>query len=232
MESLKSTGNMYATALALQFAERENKRLAREIHDGPIQQFAAALLSLEYMEGVLASGDIKAVNLEMGRIKAQLQEAISDFRGFLVHLQPLGLEKGLGRAIRRMAENMSERHGITFDLDLQREEDNFASVLRSNVFRIAQEAVSNALRHGGAKNIQIKYSFGNRDLSLSIEDDGSGFDVERGRSSATERGSFGLSNMSERIHFVNGTLNIDSKVGRGTKIILRVPIGREENEKN
>ena len=118
------------------------------------------------MEGVLANGDIKAVNLEMGRIKAQLQEAISDFRGFLVRLQPLGLEKGLGRAIRRMAENISERHGIKFELDLQREEDNFASALRSNVFRIAQEAVSNALRHGGAKNIYVKYSFSDRDLSL------------------------------------------------------------------
>jgi two-component system sensor histidine kinase DegS len=232
MESLKSTGNMHATALALQFVERENKRLAREIHDGPIQQFAAALLSIEYLEGVVEKGDLNAVNIEIERIKAQLQEGIVDFRGFLVHLQPLGLEKGLGRAIRRMAENFSERHGIVFDLELQQEEDNFASVLRSNVFRIAQEAVSNALRHGGAKKIYIKYIFNDRDLTLSIEDDGCGFDVDKGRSSATERGSFGLSNMSERIHFVNGTLNIDSKPDMGTKIILRVPIGRDEYEKN
>jgi two-component system sensor histidine kinase DegS len=232
MESLKSTGNMYATALALQFVERENKRLAREIHDGPIQQFAAALLSLEYLEGVIEKGDLAAVNVEMGRIKEQLQEAIADFRGFLVQLQPLGLEKGLGRAIRRLADNISERHGIEFQLELQQEEDNFPSVLRSNVFRIAQEAISNALRHGGAKHVHIKYFFTDRDLALSIEDDGCGFDLERGRSSATERGSFGLSNMSERIHFVNGTINIDSHVGKGTKIILRVPIGREDNEKN
>jgi two-component system sensor histidine kinase DegS len=232
LESVKSTGNMYATALALQFVERENKRLAREIHDGPIQQFAAALLSIEYLEGVVAKGDIKSANVEMGRIKEQLQEAISDFRGFLVHLQPLGLEKGLGRAIRRLAENISERHGIEFELDLQQEEDNFSSVLRSNVFRIAQEGVSNALRHGGAKKIIVKYVFNDRDLTLSIEDDGCGFDVDKGRSSATERGSFGLSNMSERIHFVNGALNIDSRIGKGTRIILKVPIGRDENEKN
>ena len=228
MESLKATGNIYATALALQFVERENKRLAREIHDGPIQQFAAALLSLEYLEGVVAKGDLEAVNVEMQRIKEQLQEAIGDFRGFLVQLQPLGLDKGLGRAIKRLAENISERHGIVFDLELQQEEDNFASVLRSNVFRIAQEAISNALRHAGAKRIHIKYAFTDRDLALTIDDDGCGFDLERGRSSATERGSFGLSNMMERIHFVNGAINIDSKIGVGTKITLRVPIGREE----
>jgi two-component system sensor histidine kinase DegS len=232
MESLKSTGNIYSTALALQFVERENKRLAREIHDGPIQQFAAALLSLEYLEGVIAKGDLNAVNLEMGRIKVQLQEAIGDFRGFLVHLQPLGLEKGLGRAIKRLAENFGERHGIEFELELQQEEDNFPSVLRSNVFRIAQEAISNSLRHGGAKKIYIKYGFTDRELSLLIEDDGCGFDIDRGKSAATERGSFGLSNMMERIHFVNGTINIDSKINKGTKIALRVPIGRDENGKN
>jgi two-component system sensor histidine kinase DegS len=232
MESLKSTGNIYSTALALQFVERENKRLAREIHDGPIQQFAAALLSLEYLEGIIGKGDMEAVNIEMGRIKDQLQEAIGDFRGFLVHLQPLGLEKGLGRAIKRLAESFGERHGIEFELELQQEEDNFSSVLRSNVFRIAQEAISNSLRHGGAKKIHIRYTFTDRELSLSIEDDGCGFDIDRGKSAATERGSFGLSNMMERIHFVNGTINIDSKINKGTKIALRVPIGRDENGKN
>ena len=232
MESLKPTGNFYATALALQFAERENKRLAREIHDGPIQQFAAALLSLEYLEGVVAKGDLDAVNVEMRRIREQLQEAVGDFRGFLLQLQPLGLEKGLGRAIKRLAESVSERHGIEFMLELQREEDNFPSVLRSNVFRIAQEAVSNALRHGGVKNIHVKYALTDRDLALLIEDDGCGFDLDSERSLASERGSFGLSNMLERIHFVNGTINIDSKIGIGTKIVLRVPIGREDYEKN
>ena len=232
MESLKSAGNIYATALALQFVERENKRLAREIHDGPMQQLAATLLSLEYLEGVIAKGDLRAVDEEMRRIKEQLQEATGDFRGFLLQLQPLGLDKGLGRAIQRFTESIGERHGIEFRLELQREEDNFSSVLRSNVFRIAQEAVSNALRNGGAKHIHIKYTFTDRDLMLLIEDDGCGFDIDSGMSSATERGSFGLSNMSERIHFVNGTINIDSKIGRGTKIVLRVPIGREDNEKN
>jgi two-component system sensor histidine kinase DegS len=232
MEPLKSAGSMYSAMLALQFAERENKRLAREIHDGPIQQFAAALLSLEYLEGVAARGDIKAINMEIERIKEQLQEAMEDFRGFLIKLQPIGLEKGLGRAIRRLAENVNERHGIEFDLELQQEDDNFPSVLRSNVFRIAQEAVSNALRHSGAKRVRIKYTFTDRDMALLIEDDGCGFEPEKGQSAATERGSFGLSNMFERIHFVGGTINIDSHVGRGTRIALRVPIGRDENGKN
>ncbi|MDR1915924.1 MAG: sensor histidine kinase [Synergistaceae bacterium] len=232
LDSIKSAGDMRATALALQFAERENKRLAREIHDGPIQQFAASLLSFEYLEAVVQKGDHEAINVEIGRIKAQLREALVDFRAFLIQLQPLGLEKGLGRAITRLAENYRERHGVNFEVDSTQDEDSFPSVLRSNVFRIVQEAASNALRHGGAKHIKVKYGYTDRDLTLVIEDDGCGFDVDSGKMSAAERGSYGLANMSERVHFVNGTLNIESKIGNGTRITLRVPLGRDDNEKN
>lgn len=232
MDSMKSAGDMRAAALALQFAERENKRLAREIHDGPIQQFAASLLSFEYLESVVSQGDPEAVKAEIDRVKEQLRDALADFRSFLIQLQPLGLEKGLGRAIARLAESYKDRHGVNFEVDSSQDEDSFASVLRSNVFRVVQEAASNALRHGGAKNIKVRYRYTERELSVVIEDDGSGFDVESGRISAAERGSFGLANMAERIHFVNGTLSIESKIGKGTRITLRVPLGRDDNEKN
>jgi Signal transduction histidine kinase len=232
IDNLKSSADVHSTVLALQFAERENRRLAREIHDGPIQQFAASILSIEYLERVVAKGDMDAIKLEIARIKEQMQEALGDFRGFLLQLQPLGLEKGLGRAIHRLAENYRERHGVDFVVELTQEDDNFSNVLRTNVFRIVQEAASNALRHGGAKRISVTYAYDDKDLALLIEDDGSGFDVDKGKVLAAERGSFGLSNMAERIHLVNGSLRIDSAAGAGTKISLRVPIGGEEDEKN
>jgi two-component system sensor histidine kinase DegS len=225
--ALNANANAANVVKALQFVERENKRLAREIHDGPIQQFAAAILSFEYLERVAQKGDIEAVNQEIGRVKEQLRDALGDFRGFLLQLQPLGLEKGLGGAIKRLAENFTERHGVEFIAQLSQEEDQFPSVLRSNIFRIVQEAASNALRHGGAKKITVKYGYNKNELDLSIKDDGSGFDLEKESVSATERGSFGLSNMSERIQLVRGSIKIDSGVGRGTKITIKVPIGGE-----
>lgn len=230
VNSLRSPDGMHNVVLGLQFAERENKRLAREIHDGPIQQFAASALSFEYLERVVARGDKDAINEEMARIKDQLQEALSDFRGFLLRLQPLGLEKGLGRAITRLADSYNERHGINFVLDGTQLEDSFSMVLRQNVFRVIQEATSNAIRHGGAKNITVHYEYTKDYLTLSIEDDGKGFEVDKGLTLAAERGSFGLSNMSERIHFVNGKMDIDSAPGEGTRINIKVPIGGEDEE--
>jgi two-component system sensor histidine kinase DegS len=217
-------------AKALQFVERENKRLAREIHDGPIQQFAASILSLEYLERVAAKGDMSALKEEIERVKEQQREALGDFRGFLIQLQPLGLEKGLGGAIKRLAESYGERHGVDFKAQLSQEEDNFPSVLRSNLFRIVQEAASNALRHGGAKNITVKYEYTDKELFLSIKDDGTGFDIDTERAAAAERGSFGLSNISERVQFARGDLKIASGIGKGTDITIKVPLGGDGNE--
>ncbi|MDR0616715.1 MAG: sensor histidine kinase [Synergistaceae bacterium] len=225
-----TVGSAANVAKALQFVERENKRLSREIHDGPIQQFAASILSLEYLERVAAKGDMSALKEEIERVKEQQREALGDFRGFLIQLQPLGLEKGLGGAIKRLAEGYRERHGIDFRVQLTQEDDQFPSVIRSNLFRIVQEAASNALRHGGAKKITVKYEYTDKELLLSIKDDGSGFDIETESAAATERGSFGLSNIAERVQFARGKLKIASSIGKGTDITIKVPMGGDGNE--
>lgn len=225
-----TVGSAANVAKALQFVERENKRLYREIHDGPIQQFAASILSLEYLERVAAKGDMSALKEEIERVKEQQREALGDFRGFLIQLQPLGLEKGLGGAIKRLAEGYRERHGIDFRVQLTQEDDQFPSVIRSNLFRIVQEAASNALRHGGAKKITVKYEYTDKELLLSIKDDGSGFNIETESAAATERGSFGLSNIAERVQFARGKLKIASSIGKGTDITIKVPMGGDGNE--
>ena len=231
MESLGlsfSTGSSQSVSLALQFAERENKRLAREIHDCPIQQFAASVLSFEYLEKLVAKNDREAVNIEIARIKDQLQEALADFRGFLSHLQPKGVEKSLAHAIKRLAEESAERHRVDFNIEIDENDDSLPLIIRSNILRIVQEAVSNALRHGRAKKINVKCFYkeeGNKRLHIIVEDDGCGFDVEKESESAVERRSMGLVNMRERVHFMGGKIKIQSEHGKGTKIHLNIPLG-------
>lgn len=224
MESLKSSEDLLTVSLALRFAERESKKLAREIHDGPIQQFAASLLSFEYLERMADAKDMEAVKTEIVRIKKQLQEALGDFRGFLLQLQPQGLDKGLDKAVKRLAESYEDRYGVDFEVAVPTAEDTLPIVLRSNLFRVVQEAASNALRHGNAKKISVHCSYGDGELSLKIEDDGVGFDVDKVKTKSAERRSFGLSNMEERIRFMNGTFSIDSQPGQGTRIRITVPI--------
>lgn len=224
--SLTSTGDVQTAILGLQFAESENKRLAREIHDGPVQQFAAVILMFEYLERLAERGDGEAMRAEVVRIKGEMKSALADFRGFLTRLQPVGLDMGLGRAMVRLADGYRER-GIDFVADVDPEEDDFSTVLRTNIFRVVQEAASNAVRHGGATRISVVYRSTPQEISVDISDNGSGFDLEQTRLMATARGAHGLRNMRERVHFMNGTLHIDSEPGGGTEISVKVPLGED-----
>lgn len=225
--SLSSIEDVSNVILGLQFAENENKRLARDIHDGPIQQFSAILLMFEYLERVVSSGDRSAIAVEIDRIKGELRGALAEFRTYLRYLQPTGLDTGLGLAIRRLAEMYEERFGVVFDLDIASDEDDFSTVQRANLFRVVQEAVSNAIRHGGASTIHLSYMASDRDIMISIRDDGAGFDVEQSRMMSEERGSFGLRNMRERVRLVGGTLRVSSGHGNGAEISISVPIGSD-----
>lgn len=213
--------------LGLQFAESENRRLAREIHDGPVQQFSAVMLMFDYLDKISLSADMDAIRSEISRIREELKNALADFRSFLQYLQPTGLDVGLGRAIARFADASSVRLGVRFDLEIMDEEDGFSMMLRTNLFRVVQEAVSNAVRHGSATEIYVAMWYDDCELHLTIRDDGTGFDLERGKMLAAARGSFGISNMSERVRFVNGSINVNSLPGQGTEITVIVPIDEE-----
>lgn len=227
LNSLKFAGDIQNVLMGLQFAETENKRLAREIHDGPVQQFAAAILMFEYLERVIAAGKSEEVDDHIARIKSEMRMTLADLRGFLTQLQPLGLDMGLGHAIVRLAETYRER-GVEFVTEISSEGDDLSSLLRTNIFRIVQEAVSNAVRHGGATRIDIRYTLDASAIELTVRDNGSGFIVDESRMMATERGSHGLENMIERVRLVDGTIHIDSGHGRGTEITLCVPLKRED----
>lgn len=226
--SMAGLSDVHGAIQGLQFAERENRRLAREIHDGPIQQFAAIMLMFEYLERVFQRGDKDAAADEIDRIKQELKSAMADFRGFLIKLKPVGLDMGLGHAIRRLADGYIER-GVNFIADVQQDDDVLPNVMRANIFRVVQEAASNAVRHGCASSISVVYRISPSELTVKIKDDGVGFGVEAETMMANGRGSHGLSNIRERVNFMNGTLRIDSQIGIGTEIYIKVPIGADED---
>lgn len=223
MANMGSDRDLRMVVYALQFAERENARLAREIHDGPIQQFAGAILLFEYLEKLVDANKFDETKKEVKKIKGQLRDALGDFRGFLLQLQPIGLEKGIAHALQRLADNYKDRYGVLLCVNFNGVREDFPLMLRSNIFRVLQEAISNAVRHGKAEKITVEAILSPNQAIFTVTDNGVGFNVDEGKKSAAQRGSFGLSNMAERIRFANGEFSVKSAVGEGTEIKIIIP---------
>jgi two-component system sensor histidine kinase DegS len=223
--SLSEGGDPRLAAYALQFAERETNRLAREVHDGPAQIFAGGIMMLDGLERMLGAGNVEGAVSELRKVRSQMGEGLTDFRAFLNLLRPPGLDQGFQVGLDRFAEATRARAGVQVEVRLDGNLSRLSPPLAVNMFRIIQESVGNALRHGGARRIRIMGSVGGDVGVFKVVDDGKGFDVEEERQSARERGSYGLANMEERMRLCSGNIRIDSTPGRGTSIAWTVPLG-------
>lgn len=219
--------------LALQFAEQEKLRLARELHDGPAQLFAAAILMLELVQKLLSMGETDRAHKEVGRVKEQLQDSLGEVRSFLLHLNPQALDEGLRKGLIKLAERINVRKLSVARIDFIGSDAQVSPVHAVNVFRIVQEAVNNAIKNGKASSIRILVTVLDGELKGYVEDNGCGFEVEAAKRRSRENGSFGLSNMEERAKLIGGTCTLESTPGKGSIVTFRIPIdGGGHIEKN
>jgi signal transduction histidine kinase len=202
----------------LRSREQEQARLARGLHDGPIQ----LLVGLNIQLGLLLSPrDDTPLSSELRAMPSEVQGLLSDLRQVCADLRPPMLDTlGVGAALRAMADEWSTQHGKTVDLDLPPD-----VVLRPlpgevamNLYRVAQEALANAARHAAAEKIALRLTWDDGRLELTIEDDGHGFAVPRDLHSLAAGGHFGLVGIQERVNLIAGELAIDSAPGQGTTV--------------
>lgn len=215
--------NEKALAMAFQIAEREARSFARELHDGPTQSFSAAGLSLEMAQELLARGDGAAASAELNLAVGQLRTGLSEVRSLLFGLSPTGIESGFELPLRRLAEQVRQMWGVEVSCKLTGKLDEVPVSQRSNVFKTLHQAVINAARNGAA-NIRVSIGSSKRTLKVLVMDDGRGFDVERERQAARERGSYGLQNMEERVTIQGGNFSISSTPGKGTTVSFAIPL--------
>jgi signal transduction histidine kinase len=205
------------TSQRLAAAEQERGRWARELHDETLQNLAALRIGLAI--GLRAGDPVKLMAAVRDAVD-QLESEIADLRSMITDLRPTALDDAdVATAIEALAER-SRRHGLevdtTIDLGIA-EEERYSIELETAVYRIAQEALTNARKHGGARRALIDIHAHNDCLYVTVDDDGHGFDPE-----AKSEG-FGLHGMRERAEFLGGTLTINSEPGRGTQIIALLP---------
>ncbi|MEX0586791.1 MAG: PAS domain-containing protein [Pirellulales bacterium] len=203
----------------LDLQERERKLLAYDIHDGLIQDIIGAQL----MVGAVRH-EVEAKNASwFARLSDAwdlLGKAINDGRRLISQLRPTVIdERGLVAAISYLVAEEHQRKGpqLGFVHDVQF--DRLAPLLENSLFRIVQEAVSNVKRHSGARRAEISLTEVNGRIRLEIRDGGCGFDP---RSVPDDR--FGLEGISRRAHLFGGAATIESAPGKGTRVLVEVPV--------
>ena len=196
--------------------EAERRAVARELHDDFGQVLTALKLNLQRRDRDAA----ESIALVDGAI-ARMRDLAQDLRPPL--LDEFGLEASLSWYVEREAK----RAGLAFHLSLAHLEQRPPIAVETTCFRIAQEALTNVIRHAQARSVEVELSQGNGTLQLIVRDDGHGFDVAAARRRAAQGASQGLLSMQERVALAGGALEIDSAPGRGTAIRARLPLAVE-----
>jgi signal transduction histidine kinase len=199
----------------------ERLRISRDLHDGIIQSIYAVSLSLEDAVDSIASDPMEA-SARVDRAIDRLHTTIADIRTFIVGLGP---ESGtsLADALQGMARELLEGSGVTLDDDLAGAlavEQRLAPEGVHELVQIAREALSNVSRHSRASHAALRLQADGDMVTLTVEDDGVGFDAEARLGS----GHFGLANLRDRAAALGGALTIESREAEGTRIIVRVPL--------
>lgn len=211
-------------AAAVAMAEREGLHLGRELHDGPAQKFGGVVMSVDLVEQHLISGMTDKALLELRSLRCIVEDADREVRAFLHRLNPPGLEKGIDVALDLLVRQLKDRYGVEIEMSVDGTGWQMPVYIKSNIFKIIYQAMSNALKSGKAKKITLKISMGVDAFMAVVQDDGTGFDVDKARIEAEKKGSYGIKSMEERTSLVGGSLNITSKPGRGTVIKIKIPL--------
>lgn len=211
--------------------EEERRRVAREIHDGPAQSLANLVFRVELCQRLLQGDSLSDLDLELDELKGLIQGSLQEVRQIIFDLRPMALDDlGLLPALRRFGEGMMKREGVLVELVVHGTEEKIPSALEVGLFRITQEAITNALKHARADSVQVIVSFSPRRLMLQVRDDGLGFDPVQAMEQGGERGHFGLVGMQERAGLLGGSVEVESAPGQGTRVRISVPIREEEEE--
>ncbi|WP_176560391.1 sensor histidine kinase [Brevibacillus dissolubilis] len=203
----------------------ERQRLARELHDAVSQQLFAIAMTTAAIKRLIGKNPERAAQ-QIELVEEMAAAAQSEMRALLLHLRPATLQnKSLKEAVTELLDELTRKQvtGITWELgDLT----GVPNGIEDHLFRILQEALSNALRHAKANMVTVKLFSFDGQVRLRVADDGVGFDPDSDKMT-----SYGLVSMKERVNEIGGSMEIYTAVGKGTQIEVRVPLVMEAHNK-
>ncbi|NJN95058.1 MAG: GAF domain-containing protein [Anaerolineales bacterium] len=198
----------------------ERQRLARELHDSVTQALYGVTMFAEAAARLLGAGKIELATDHLNELRGTAQEALQEMRLLLFELRPPVLEEeGLIAALQTRLEAVERRSGLATELTVEGDEElPVPPKIEEGLYRIAQEALNNALKHAQARRISIYLNLDPQKITLEIADDGQGFDPVKVR----DHGGLGLQGMAERVNQLGACLTLSSQPGQGAKIKVEV----------
>ena len=202
--------------------ESERNRIARDLHDGPVQGVSAASLSLEAVLLMLKAGEVEEGIEILAKVRRELSEEADNLRRLMSGLRPPLLEeRGLIPALRETVDKYGRDNRVVADFEGKATVE-IPQDLETLAYRIVQEALSNVAKHAEARQVTVRLQASSGVLEVEVQDDGRGFDVRSGREFLRE-GRMGLAGMRERTELAGGTFSIRSEPGSGTTVLATLP---------
>ena len=214
--TVRSSDPIVSLRSFLEGEEKERQRLSRELHDGIGQYLIAIKMKLESLLYL----DQSEVKEQINRIKEDFDTTVEEIRRISNNLKPSVLEAfGIVYALRNLCVETSEQTGIRVGLHFKGDLESLDMTIKTYIFRIAQEALNNVVRHSGATMVDFRLDRKLDDVYFSISDNGKGFRVRHLNSPS----GHGMNNMRDRVKLLNGTIDIKSAEDKGTLIMIKIP---------
>lgn len=208
-----------SSTTSFNFQEVDRQRIARELHDTSLQTLAHLSQQCE-LASLYMDKDIIQAKLELASICDNLDRVIDEIRSVIFDLRPMQFDDlGFKQTIERLADQLKFSSDLKFVLDLDEIYSDDSSMLL-NLYRVIQEACNNIIKHANASTVHIIIKNTEDKISISILDDGEGFDVSDDHQLENH---YGLRIMRERMESINGSFTIDSEKNKGTKILITLP---------
>ncbi|HXM53717.1 MAG TPA: histidine kinase [Candidatus Binatus sp.] len=215
-----------ASRQVFQIIEEERMRIARDMHDGPAQSMANLVLQAEILERLLDRNPKQLVT-ELAEFKNSVRNALEETRQLIFDLRPMTLDDlGLVPTLRKFIKEYGDRYGLATRFNVVGQERRLPGNTEGVLFRIIQEALTNVHKHARAKMAEVTMNLQPNRVTVTIKDDGQGFDVARTEANLHKNKNLGLLSMRERAELEKGTLEIRSQPGRGTEVKVEIAIGK------
>jgi len=193
------------------------------MHDGPAQSLTNLILQAEIVEK-LFDRDLKEARSELTNLKKAVHATFQKTRDFIFELSPMMLDDlGLVPTLRRYIDDFQEKKGLQVAFNVVGEERRPAPHVEVTIFRIIQELLHNVWQHAHATHVQVNLDLGGGVVGITVEDDGSGFDVDEAMAAAKERKTLGIVSIQRRLEMLGGQIEFESSLGRGTRVTMEIP---------